>query len=99
MENNNSLENEIDEMIEMIDEVLEPLEELLKEMQEQLIEGLINKMLNNDILKLDDEELVVIKQCLKMSEMLQDIMIESAKSMDNINEKLDTLLEIKNEEA
>ena len=31
MENNNSLENEIDEMIESIDEVLEHLEELLKE--------------------------------------------------------------------
>ena len=84
MKNNNSLENMMDEFVKQLNDVTK---------------GLINKMLNNDILKLDDEELVVIKQCLKMSEMLQDIMIESAKSMDNINEKLDTLLEIKNEEA
>ena len=84
MKNNNSLENMMDEFVKQLNDVTK---------------GLINKMLNNDILKLDDEELVVIKQCLKMSEMFQDVMIESAKSMDNINEKLDTLLEIKNEEA
>ena len=35
MENNNSLENEIDELIKLIDETLEPLEEFLKEINEE----------------------------------------------------------------
>ena len=72
----------IDEMIEKIDETLDPLEELL------------NNMVLDSILKSDDEQLDAIRLCLKMINRLQRTMNESVKSMDNINEKLDTLLEI-----
>ena len=84
MENNNSLENKTNEFVNQLNDVANEL---------------INKMLNNDIFELDDEELDVIKQCLKMINRLQRNMIECVKSIDYINEKLDTLLEIKNEEA
>ena len=84
MKNNNSLENKMDEFVKQLNDVSKEI---------------INNMVKNDILELDDEELDVMKLYVKMFEMLEDIMIESAKSIDNVNEKLDTLLEIKNEEA
>ena len=84
MKNNNSLEKEMNEFVKQLNDVSKEI---------------INNMVKNDILDLDDEELDIMKLYVKMFEMLEDIMIESAKSIDNVNEKLDTLLEIKNEEA
>ena len=55
---------------------------------------LMNNMVSDDIFKLDDDELDVIRLYLKLIKMSEHIMIESANSIDKINAKLDTLLEL-----
>ena len=78
MKNNNSLEKEINEFVKQSNDMFKEL---------------MNNMVSDDKFELDDDELDVIRLYLKLM-MSEHIMIESAKYIDKINEKLDTLLEI-----
>ena len=79
MKYNNSLEKEMNEFVKQSNDIFKEL---------------MNNMASDDIFELDDEELDVIRLYLKLIKMSEHIMIESAKYIDKINEKLDTLLEI-----
>ena len=79
MKNNNSLEKEMNEFVKQSNDMFKEL---------------MNNMVSDDIFELEDDELDVIRLYLKIIKMTEHIMIESAKSIDNVNEKLDTLLEI-----
>ena len=78
MKYNNSLEKEINEFVKQSNDMFKEL---------------MNNMVSDDKFELDDDELDVIRLYLKLM-MSEHMMIESAKSIDKINEKLDTLLEI-----
>ena len=78
MKYNNSLEKEINEFVKQSNDMFKEL---------------MNNMVSDDKFELDDDELDVIRLYLKLM-MSEHIMIESAKYIDKINEKLDTLLEI-----
>ena len=78
MKNNNSLEKEINEFVKQSNDMFKEL---------------MNNMVSDDKFELDDDELDVIRLYLKLM-MSEHIMIESAKYIDKINEKLDTLLKI-----
>ena len=78
MKYNNSLEKEMDEFVKQSNDMFKEL---------------MNNMVSDDKFELDDDELDVIKLYLKLM-MSEHIMIESAKYIDKINEKLDTLREI-----
>ena len=78
MKNNNSLEKEMNEFVKQSNDMFKEL---------------MNNMVSDNKFELDDDELDVIKLYLKLM-MSEHIMIESAKYIDKINEKLDTLLEI-----
>ena len=78
MKYNNSLEKEMNEFVKQSNDMFKEL---------------MNNMVSDDKFELDDDELDVIRLYLKLM-MSEHIMIESAKYIDKINEKLDTLLEI-----
>ena len=79
MEYNNSLKKEMDEFVKQLNDMFKEL---------------LNNMVSDDIFELDDDELDVIRLYLKLIKMSEHIMIESANSIDKINAKLDTLLEL-----
>ena len=79
MKYNNSLEKEMNEFAKQSNDMFKEL---------------MNNMVSDDIFELEDDELDAIRLYLKLIKMSEHIMIESAKSIDKINEKLDTLLEI-----
>ena len=76
MKYNNSLEKELNEFVKQSNDMFKEL---------------MNNMVSDGKFELDDDELDVIRLYLKLM-MSEHIMIESAKYIDKINEKLDTLL-------
>ena len=76
MKYNNSLEKELNEFVKQSNDMFKEL---------------MNNMVSDGKFELDDDELDVIRLYLKLM-MSEHIMIESAKYIDKINEKLETLL-------
>lgn len=70
--------------------MVEKVKELVKEI-DKLEEQFMSMFKTSDLLEMEDEGIKMLKQYVGLVNISKELMIESAETIDNMNNKLDTI--------